>query len=733
MKRKLLLLTVILAAAEISTAQLSVSPDSLVYLTESTFGNYCYKHRFLYTVTDPSGPTTFKFTFPASTLKYNLRIVKAASPSANLNMGDYLDTTITYQTPFSFRIEMAQNTNFKPAGTYQADIHITDINNGANKFVVPVVLKLAPTEKIVYDYISGPNNYYYSSTGLKDSCDVSSFKPTGTFSPPARGGSYIDPHFGAKVTIVSDTAKGITNNYGTPSSISAHNKYIILHDWYNQIPSLTTPSGAAINGFMLYDNGRFASGQDVWDAYNDSIMYGFWGSQLYRLNVITLHAELWIDYAAPPFNYTHPSTGGTCDATKDNYWAFWDEPSQHICAVDLTTRKTYVRDYSQDAGSVGWNTMDYCELAKGWDAVSGKRYLVMVTGDCLGVFSIDTLGNKIDFEYRGPESLDGNDISNNPNANFDGHCDPGEGCLNGQHSTTVEDDAGNQYLIMEMGAYWIYTGQLNALLLRAGEQNMMKPMALGGGKRIIKVSEASPKYPSVPFINSGDFQVGAARSSPFFCSATASFGRPINDLTSYPIEATSGDFTMYGMFKDKIVIRKVMKHRSIAFTTYRDVAAPYDSIKTIQYFAYAKPNLSPDGSLALSCSNFGIVGQSLGGSDPNMELGSSSIRTFCAETQANQLIGIKKINPPPFGANSEVIAMPNPSNGITTIKYLTEENAPTKVSVINIIGQEVVSKTIAQAIGYNSYDLSCDNLPKGTYIVQVINGPRIKQTRITID
>src|SRR5438067_581988 len=121
MKIFLLLFIILMILAPLVKAQLQVSPDSLVYETQATYGDYCYKHRFVYTVTNanPNTTVTFKFTFPPGNLTQNVRLVKANQPSANLNNGDYLDTTITYQTPFSFRIDMDQNTNFKPAGTYQ--------------------------------------------------------------------------------------------------------------------------------------------------------------------------------------------------------------------------------------------------------------------------------------------------------------------------------------------------------------------------------------------------------------------------------------------------------------------------------------------------------------------------------------------------------------------------------------------------------------------------------------
>lgn len=724
--------------------QLKVDTDSLEYQTESKIGNFCYKHRIVNTVINSSGPATINFKFALIKNLLGPSELWIVHPNGSVNGGfTKIDTTVTYQTPFQFKVVIWDGSIYKAPGSYKNLLKLTDVGNTNDTVLFPIILKLANQETVEYSYISGPNNYYYSSTGSgkKDSCDLSNFNPVGNFVPPARGGSYTDPHFGANITIVGDS--GYTNAYGGPSSVSAHNKYVLTRNWWTFNPQLVDPQGNIIKVYLSYDNSAgFAGGVDVWDAYNDSIMYGLRGNLLYKFNVITQHAEIFIDYGKSPYNIKGCNTGGTGDATKDNYYAFFSDSSHVLCVVNLNTKKTYIRDYDLDAGTDGWpggfGEIDWVDVARGWDKVSGKRYMMVVTQTKMGIYSIDTLNNKIDFEYFGPELVAENDNGNIAAANFDCKCDPGEICFAGQHTALTEDAQGNQYIASYFGAYRNYTGAMGVLLIRAGEQKLFRPYEFGGGKRIIEASGGQavtprPMYPSVPYNASADFQIGPCRNAPFFITANASAGRPIDDKTSFPIEGVNGDLTMYGLFANKIVVRKIAKHRSINFYTFNDKALPYDSLRWTQYFAYAKPSLSPDGSVAVCCSNFGLKGYSMNLGDPNyFESGSSSIRTFCAETKASEILAVKESSQK---NNAELLfsVYPNPSNGYMAVLFDAPENKPTIAKVVDMQGKLVFEKKITASFGEQNVELYLSEISKGAYMLQLINGDYSRSEMITIE
>src|SRR6185295_20220845 len=85
--------------------------------------------------------------------------------------------------------------------------------------------------------------------------------------------------------------------------------------------------------------------------------------------------------------------------------------------------------------------IDYSLMSKGTDKASGKRYVVLVAaGTAPAFFSVNSRSGKLDFEFRGPEDME-------RGGNHDGVCDPGEKCMYPSHADTLEDSAGNQYLV----------------------------------------------------------------------------------------------------------------------------------------------------------------------------------------------------------------------------------------------------------------------------------------------
>ncbi len=72
--------------------------------------------------------------------------------------------------------------------------------------------------------------------------------------------------------------------------------------------------------------------------------------------------------------------------------------------------------------------------------------------------------------------------------------------------------------------------------------------------------------------------------------------------------------------------------------------------------------------------------------------------------------------------NSRLEVFPNPSLGETTVKYENHQNEKYSLSVINLVGQEVVSM---KGLSGSTVALDTQKLPKGIYDVQVLQDGKI--------
>ena len=719
-----------------SYAQLSTTLMELKHETEVEYGYTSPSIMRIDTIKNVSGPVKVRFKLPKGDFDYpgnnhaNLLIITNKN-AQSLNY-DIFWYDSTYTTPFAFRAYInPPDSILFPAGIYNDTLVIEEVNNIGNTVRIPLQLKLAKNVKVEREYISGyPQKFYLSSTGKIDSCDVASFKPVGNFVPPAIGGSYIDEHYGAKVTVISDT--GYFNPYPTPSSISHANKYVLLGGPnFNSIPNaLVTPSGMNVKNDVFYTNTGFApditGNTDVWDAYNDSIMYGFRGVKLYRLNVLSGLAVLMTDYGLPPYNFTQISTGGTGDATKDNFYGFTAPQQKKICVIDFSKNFTYVRNILLDVNKLdsvngGLFNVDHFAVSRGWDKVSGKRYVVAMCNPAITVYSIDTLNSKLDFEYRGPESFNSNIILgkiNGSQANYDGICDPGEACYGGgDHKVLSEDASGNQYIIGRLDiSSNVYTSIKAASLLRSGN-DLYKPYYAGGGQKIISAGKGGgnpvPQYGGL--YSATDYYASSARNAPVYIETNASFGRPYSDLSSFVLEGVTGNVTMTVLFEDKFVIRPLVKTRNIGWSS--SGAGNYD------YWNLSRTCISPDGKLAVFSSNFGYPGNTTLGWG-----GATSIRGVAIETQLDDIFsGITSIKNTHDRIDFNVGPIPASSTINVTFGQVT--NFQSSIQLCDVLGRVVFADNITTN---NKYSINVTNVEPGVYFITLSNNTSSLTKKIII-
>ena len=105
---------------------------------------------------------------------------------------------------------------------------------------------------------------------------------------------------------------------------------------------------------------------------------------------------------------------------------------------------------------------------------------------------------------------------------------------------------------------------------------------------------------------------------------------------------------------------------------------------------------------------------------PNYTGGSSAISP--ATTLAYYII---KINPA-VGIKEEVnskslnvLNLPNPFSGITTILFNVKDEAQAKICVYNLLGEKVFEEKIKTVYGNNKYELNCTNWNNGIYLYTI--------------
>lgn len=715
MKKNNYLILLFLLVSKIGATQLSVTPSAMYDESVEHYGFQSYKHSF-----SISGTGQFKVTFVYPSTYYWF-----------IQTTPYIDPGVTIlNAPYNFSAYIHPSAVNIPAGTYTGKIIVTDVSNSANADTVDVTYYLAPKgPDPIYNYINGyPQNCFQKNSNYltPDSCAMADAKPAGSFIPPPNGGTYIDPNFGAKVTVISDT--GFTKGYYIPTCISANNKYVLglsNNVLYDGLSTLSDMNGNVIHLPLYYSNiSSYARNEyDVWDAYNDSIMYGLRNHILYKFNVITQVATQQIDFTQSPYNIITPfetRIGAGADNTKDNLVGIYNFNLRKAFVIDLKTMDVYTGLDADATPEISYalGDFDVFLIAKGKDKVTAKRYCILGGGQGLVVYSLDTINKKLIYEFTGPEKPE--DINNT--MNHDGNCNVGEYCVGvGDHTDTYEDNEGNQYLLRQSDDD-TEIKKVELLLIRSGK-NMVKPVELGGGKTVampIFIRNSYTYTNSWTVVNGQDGHVIGAKNAPVFVVCSSSGDRPESDVTSpYFAGAYADEVFMGAVQNGKTYIRRLIKHRNVNWQTswgnwYSNI--PRASIAANGKYVVVPTNFGETGTY----SNQGVF---------------SKMRLIKFETQINDfLTSIRTENSIGYNLLS-VEAYPSPSTGLINIEItnenISEDLKNIHMDVVDVLGKIVLTKIISS----NSFTVNESiNLEKnGVYFIKIYNAENLRVEKIIIN
>src|ERR1700730_7345721 len=330
----------------------------------------------------------------------------------------------------------------------------------------------------IFTYISGPNGCT-KPAGYPDAalCVVPNETPLAAFQIPPVGGMYIDPNFGSTVKILSSFSAN--HGYSTPSACSSTGKYVAIAQYNAQVNVVETATGHV----AYVDRPGTVTFETIhWDSYSDDIYYFVDGSsRLSRHTLSTNNTVTLVDCATDGHRFTKLYQGGTGDMSKDN-WLGFAAPNEHqVCIIDLKGVRTYCADYlaAHSGSNVGVSFLDFVNVARGVDSITGKRYVLLMANPSIAVFSVNQSTGKLDFEYRGPELT--TDMQSGSSGNHNSICDPGENCLAQFHSHTMEDSQGKQYLVYVSDLEKPCQRQITTSLLSKG-LSMLIPVSQGGGR-----------------------------------------------------------------------------------------------------------------------------------------------------------------------------------------------------------------------------------------------------------
>ncbi|HZU24122.1 MAG TPA: hypothetical protein VFA04_01285 [Bryobacteraceae bacterium] len=318
----------------------------------------------------------------------------------------------------------------------------------------------------------------------------------------APGAAYIDPNFGGTVNVVAPGA----HQYSGISPLSKRGDH--LH-------AIELPGGGAqilnaSTGAVINTGAAVPYPVCYWSNSDDDVCYyqSHDVPAIMRYHVSSNSSETWIDYSG---TFTGPlNDGDTIDITPDEWTAFWSDDQHTLCAVDLIAKQTYCADYlaSNALNKLPITAIDYAAVT-GVDAVSGKRYVLLLANPSMAIYSVDVAHKSLVLEAR-PESGPGL-MGDNGNNNGNGVCEAGEACPSTPHGGTVQGPDGQQYFITAAGYQGTFSGQdmceLDLVAMRIGSGALsFTDAALGGGMtRILRLFACGTTWES--------YHVGCARTA----------------------------------------------------------------------------------------------------------------------------------------------------------------------------------------------------------------------------
>ena len=77
---------------------------------------------------------------------------------------------------------------------------------------------------------------------------------------------------------------------------------------------------------------------------------------------------------------------------------------------------------------------------------------------------------------------------------------------------------------------------------------------------------------------------------------------------------------------------------------------------------------------------------------------------------------------------SALSAYPNPTNGITTVSFYSNQNARYSIKIVDIIGKTLISESVSAIEGYNEKEINLENVSKGLYFITIQSEGKDSQT-----
>ena len=83
---------------------------------------------------------------------------------------------------------------------------------------------------------------------------------------------------------------------------------------------------------------------------------------------------------------------------------------------------------------------------------------------------------------------------------------------------------------------------------------------------------------------------------------------------------------------------------------------------------------------------------------------------------------------------SSLNAYPNPTNGITTVTFYSNQNAKYSIKVVDIIGKVLINANISAVEGYNVNEINLKNVSKGLYFISIqAEGSEVQTLRLVVE
>jgi hypothetical protein len=464
----------------------------------------------------------------------------------------------------------------RPPGTYTASVTISNDQKIARAVAFTLTVAARKYPKITY--AGGRANGCADVPGLPAAnaalCTVPNGSLPGQFVPPAAGGSYVDPSFGARIQILS--APQSMHGYSTPSPVSATGRYVLYS-------ARDAGQVAELSGGRVVRTLPFGAEGALWDGQSDNWIYRLAGSTVRRYDIATGRDDVIVDYARSPRRFRSITTGGTSEITKDNWIAFTAKEAGQVCALDLNSIKTYCALIPAGA------EVDYPNMSKGVDRASGQRYVMLIVGGPFALYTVNLSEGRLDLASRGPESI----MMEGGNRN--GICESGEPCIGAGHSDTFEDSEGNQLAVMGLEeqspcGYSLYTLQLNK------GAKMGLPAETGGGlKRVFPLFRCGGQDLWV------DYHAGCAKAAPYcvISTTTQPFNRTRDPNDQTPLKSSPYVGEVMVMRDNGVEMRRLAEHRSVSFRNEESNG----------YWSTPRAAISSDGAMVIGTSNFGVPNQ----------------------------------------------------------------------------------------------------------------------------